>query len=328
MLSQQSSQNAPPEPFAAAHLIRELGRGKHGARPLSLADAEILYGAMQDGRVSDLELGAILIAMRIKGETVDELHGFLQAAHTRIAPISAPAGPYAPVLLPSYNGARHAPNLLPLLACLLARDGVPVLLHGVTQDAGRVTTAEVMQAMGLPLAHQQIHLHASWGRHQPAFIAIDDLAPALARLLQLRRVLGLRNSTHTIVKLLQPFTGPALRITSYTHPEYRELLSAYYASAPAQAIGDALLMRATEGEAVANVRRAQQIDHFANGICSTLVEKQELAGELPELPTREAQATASWIDEVLCEVRPVPPALLEQAEQIRQAARSLRARSD
>ena len=42
MLSQQSSQNAPPEPFAAAHLIRELGRGKHGARPLSLADAEIL----------------------------------------------------------------------------------------------------------------------------------------------------------------------------------------------------------------------------------------------------------------------------------------------
>ncbi|WP_338847123.1 DNA-binding protein YbiB [Massilia sp. W12] len=312
--------------FAAARFIKEIGRGRDGARAMGLEDAQELYGAMLDGRVADLQLGAILLAMRIKGESVEELHGFLRAAHARIPPLSAPAGEFAPVLLPSYNGARHAPNLLPLLACMLAQRGVPVLIHGVLQDAGRVATAEVMRAAGLPLAQQPIHIYASWQRHQPAFMAIDHLSPELAKLLSLRRVLGVRNSTHSVVKLLQPFAEPALRITSYTHPEYLRVLSAYYQSAEAASLGDALLMRATEGEAVANVRRAQQIDAFCAGAQSTLVQREEVAGPPPDLPERGAAETAAWMDEVLCEQRQVPPALLEQVEQICQAARALRAR--
>ncbi|HCE10916.1 MAG TPA: DNA-binding protein YbiB, partial [Oxalobacteraceae bacterium] len=55
------------EPFAAARFIKEIGRGKKGARSLSRDDAFQLYAAMLDGRVSDLELGAIMPAMRIKG---------------------------------------------------------------------------------------------------------------------------------------------------------------------------------------------------------------------------------------------------------------------
>jgi hypothetical protein len=54
---------------------------------------------------------------------------------------------------------------------------------------------------------------------------IELLAPELAHQLALRRILGVRNSTHTIVKILQPFAGPALRLVSYTHPEYLNMLS-------------------------------------------------------------------------------------------------------
>ena len=56
------------QPFPAAPFIREIGRGKKGARDLSRDDARALYAAMLEGRVSDLELGALLIGMRIKGE--------------------------------------------------------------------------------------------------------------------------------------------------------------------------------------------------------------------------------------------------------------------
>src|SRR4051812_7307216 len=115
------------EPFAAAPYIKEIGRGKHGARSMTRDDARLLYAAMLDGRVSDLELGAIVLAMRIKGESVDEIAGFLDAAEACLTPLPATTGPYAPVLIPSYNGARKMANLTPLLAMLLAREGVPVL---------------------------------------------------------------------------------------------------------------------------------------------------------------------------------------------------------
>ena len=104
------------EPFLAARLIKEIGRGKNGARSMSRADAHELYAAMLAGRVSQLELGGILLAMRIKGESVDEIAGFLDAAEAGFAPLAAPAGPYAPVVIPSYNGARKMANLTPLLA--------------------------------------------------------------------------------------------------------------------------------------------------------------------------------------------------------------------
>ena len=68
------------ERFAAAPFIKEIGRGVKGARSMSREDARALYAAMLEGRVSDLELGAILLAMRIKGESVEELAGFMDAA--------------------------------------------------------------------------------------------------------------------------------------------------------------------------------------------------------------------------------------------------------
>ena len=70
------------EKFHAAPFIREIGRGKKGARDLSREDARRLYAAMLDGEVSDLELGALLIGMRIKGESVAEIAGFSVVAIT------------------------------------------------------------------------------------------------------------------------------------------------------------------------------------------------------------------------------------------------------
>lgn len=314
--------------FPAARFIREIGRGKDGARSMSQADACDLYGAMLDGRVSDLEMGAIILALRVKGESVAELAGFLQAAHARLVPIVAPDGEFAPVLIPSYNGARKMANLTPLLAVLLARRGVPVLLHGVSSDPGRVTSAEVIHALGIPEVQQQIHMHANWQHHLPAFMNIAHLAPQMARLLALRRILGVRGSTHTLVKILQPFACPALRLTSYTHPEYRVLLSEYFATPDAIALGDAILMRATEGETVANVRRAQEMAWFCEGQMQGLVEKEELAATDPDLPSAaDADTTARWIDDILCEQRAVPAAIAVQVEHCVQVARALRARA-
>ena len=312
-------------PFPAARFIKEIGRGKHGARSMTRADAEALYGAMLAGRVSDLELGGILLSMRIKGESVQEIAGFLDAAEASFAPLHAPPGAYAPVVIPSYNGARKMANLTALLALLLAREGVPVLVHGVTSDPGRVTTAEVFQALGLAPAASHAALDAQLAQGRPGLIAIDTLAPPLARLLALRRVLGVRNSTHTLVKIMQPFAGPALRLVSYTHPEYLEMLGEYFGTAAPGGRGDAFLMRGTEGETVANANKGQQIDWFHGAQRTILVEKQGLVQELPTLPAeRDAATTAAWIAAVLRGDIPVPASIAEQVAQCLQVSAALR----
>lgn len=312
------------ETFHAAPFIREIGRGKKGARDMSRDDARTVYTAMLEGRLSDLELGAFLIGMRIKGESVAEIAGFLDAAEASFAPLLAPDGEFAPVVIPSYNGSRQMPNLTPLLALLLAREGVPVLIHGVTTDPGRVTTAEILGELGVAPATTAEAAAAAFAARQPAFMPIAALAPKLDRLLQLRRVLGLRNSTHTLVKIMQPFAQPALRLVSYTHPEYLTMLTEYFSTAAPAARGDVFLMRGTEGETVANAKRANAVTWFHANRPTQLIERQEPVDEMPPLPaSSDAAVTAAWIREALDGRQPVPAPIAEQVAQCVQIARQM-----
>jgi anthranilate phosphoribosyltransferase len=312
-------------PFPAARFIKEIGRGKKGARSLSRDDARDLYAAMLDGRVSDLELGGLMLAMRIKGESVAEIAGFLDAAEASFEPAPTPASDYAPIVIPSYNGSRQMPNLTPLLAMLLAARGAPVLIHGVETDPGRVTTAEILRCLDVAPAHGLYQAAALFTAGLPAFMPVTALAPKMARLLSLRRILGVRNSTHTLVKIMQPFDGPALRLVSYTHPEYLAMLSDYFTTEAPVGRGDAFLMRGTEGETVANAKRAQQIEWFHQRQRTTLVQRQEPVDELPPLPAQsDAATTAAWIAAALRGEQPVPAPIAEQVEQCLQVAQSLR----
>jgi anthranilate phosphoribosyltransferase len=315
------------EPLATARFIKEIGRGVKGARSLSRDDAQLLYAAMLDGRVSDLEMGGIMLAMRIKGESVAEIAGFVDAAEASFPPLTAPASEYAPVVIPSYNGARQMPNLLPLMALLLAREGAPVFIHGVTSDPGRVTTAEILHELGYPVSHTAQQVAEQFALRAPVLMPIEDLAPRMARLLAMRRILGVRNSTHTLVKIMQPFATPALRLTSYTHPEYLAMLTTYFTTAAPPERGEVFLMRGTEGETVANAKRAQQISWMHDNECTVLVQKQEPVDEMPPLPAeRDALTTARWIEAALRGEVPIPVSIAEQVEQCLLVAKHLQSK--
>ncbi len=314
-----------PEHFRAAPFIREIGRGKKGARDMSRDDARTIFSAVLDGRVSDLELGGFLIGMRIKGESVAEIAGFLDAAEASFELLPAPSGDYAPVVIPSYNGSRQMPNLTPLLALLLAREGVPVLIHGMSTDPGRVTTAEILAELGMAPVADAAGMTAAFARREPAFMTIAALAPRIDRLLQVRRVLGLRNSAHTLVKIMQPFAQPALRLVSYTHPEYLTMLTGYFSSEAPPGRGDVFLMRGTEGETVAHARRANAVTRFHDRVATQLIERQAPVDEMPPLPAAaDALTTAAWIREALAGRQPVPVPIAEQVAQCLQVARQIR----
>ena len=298
-----------------ANYIKEIGRGKDGARPLQREQAADLLGQILDGAVSDLEIGAFCLAMRIKGETPQEMAGFLDAVHQRLSLIPDSGTPV--VVLPSYNGARKLPLLTPLLAQLLAREGLAVLIHGTPTESTRIFISEVLLA-------QQIQAQAaitSIASGSVAFVPTDVLCPALKRLLDVRRVVGLRNPAHSLVKIMNPCSGKSLVVSSYTHPEYAVSMAQTFELVRA----NALLLRGTEGEVVADARRMPQMEGFINGQRKLLQQAQAgTLSALPDLPkTTDAATTAAYIRSVLDGHKPVPEPIAAQVEHILQLVKQL-----
>ena len=298
--------------MSIARYIREIGRGREGARSLDLAGAHDLMSQVLDRRVTDLEIGAFVLAMRIKGESVAELVGFLGAAQERCIAIPSDR---PTIVLPSYNGSRRIPNLTALLAMLLAERDVRVLVHGNLRDAKRVTTAEIFRDLGLACAASAREVDDAWSRREPAFIGVDALCPKLAGLIGVRQVVGLRNSGHSVAKLLAGCSvGRTLRVVNYTHPDYGTRLAEFIAETRA----DVLLMRGTEGEPVADARRLQKMDVYIGG---TLRPELSLSGqtgvvsELPVLPrSSDAPTTARWIQAIVSGAVPAPAAVMAQVD--------------
>ncbi|MEJ8855398.1 DNA-binding protein YbiB [Variovorax robiniae] len=295
--------------------IKEIGRGARGAKPLTREQATDLFGQVLDGTVTDLEIGGFCLAMRIKGETPEEMAGFLDATHTRLNRI--PAGDRPLIVLPSYNGARKLPVLTPLLALLLAREGLPVLVHGAATESTRVLASSVLAALGT----QPMTAIAPIANGEVAFAPTELLSPGLKRLLDVRRVVGLRNPGHSVVKLMQPTEGPCVVVGSYTHPAYAESMAATF-----ELMGiTALLSRGLEGEVVSDPRRTAQIDGFLRGTRTELQAQQPgTQGEVEGLPTEiDIETTADYTRRVLAGDAPVPAAIAQQVEYIQQLANRL-----
>jgi anthranilate phosphoribosyltransferase len=293
-------------------IIKEIGRGKEGARDISLEQARVLFGAMLDGQIPPLQLGAVLIAFRVKGESRDELRGFMLALEPRTAAIRPPHARCAPVVIPTYNGARNAPNLVPLLALGLRARGIPVLVHGVTRDPRRVATADVLAALGISACADAAEAERRLSDEGLAFVTVGALCPGLDRLLEIRWQLGVRNTAHTACKMVQPIAGGALQLLSVTHPDYLRGMHEYYTAFPA----NVLLMRGTEGEAVASTRRPQALEWLHGGQCETVVAAVEGAVILPEFPAAiDAATTAAWIRSALASGQ-VPDPITKQIDAI------------
>ena len=322
--------------------LREIGRGKDGARSLDPEQAEDLLRQVYEGRVSEVQLGAFAIAMRIKGESPSELAGFLAATRAHLAPAVVEAvgrSPRPVVWLPSYNGARKLPNLTPLLAGLLAERGCAVLVHGLLDDPGRVTSHAVFEALGWPVLAsttaatqaQARVLDTAWAGGRPVFVSTAALCPPLARLLAVRRETGLRNSGHTLAKLLSSGAASARaqwRVVNHTHPEYAVSLAEFLALSG----DDAMLLRGTEGEPVADARRTPRMDVFVAGqrIDTLCVPAQGgVLASAPVLPggpgASDAASTASYIHACLRDIdrAPVARPLAQQVQAIVGALRHI-----
>ncbi|HAT1569102.1 DNA-binding protein YbiB [Kluyvera cryocrescens] len=289
-------------------IIKEIGRGKNHARDLDRETARGLYARMLEGDVPDLEMGAILLSMRIKGEGEAEMLGFYEAMQQQTIRLTPPVGKPMPIVIPSYNGARKQANLTPLLAMLLHKLGFPVVVHGVSEDPTRVLTETIFALMGIEPTLHAGQAQAKLDGHQPVYIPVGAICPPIEKQLSMRWQLGVRNSAHSLAKLITPFAeDAALRLSSVSHPEYVTKVAKFFSDVG----GRSLLMHGTEGEVYANPQRCPQITLIDGQGTRVVNERQsEQAEEAVVLPSaKDPEVTARWIERCVAGVEPVPHSL-------------------
>lgn len=287
-------------------IIKEVGRGKNHARDLDQETAQALYTHMLNGDVPELEMGGILIALRIKGEGEAEMRGFYDAMQAQTLRLTPPVAKPMPIVIPSYNGARKQPNLTPLLAILLHKLGFPVVVHGVSEDPTRVLTETIFELLGIEPTLHAGQAQAKLDGHEPVYIPVRALCPPLEQQLGMRWRMGVRNSAHTLAKLATPFAeDAALRLSSVSHPEYISRVGTFFAEIG----GRALLMHGTEGEVYANPQRCPQIallDAFGTRV---VLERGEENSDVILPLAKDPLTTARWIEQCLAGKVPVPHAI-------------------
>jgi anthranilate phosphoribosyltransferase len=170
---------------------------------LSMGDARAAMGAVMDGEATPAQLAALLMGLRMRGETVDELAGFASAMRERVVPVTAPEGAIDVVGTGGDNSGTF--NISTAAALVVAAAGVPVAKHGNRAMTSKAGSADVLDALGVRIDHDAGSASAALAEHGFAFLFAPNFHPAMKHAGPTRREIGVR----TAFNLLGPLTNPA-----------------------------------------------------------------------------------------------------------------------
>jgi anthranilate phosphoribosyltransferase len=172
-------------------------------RSLDVDEARLAMGAVMDGDATPAQLAALLVALRMRGETVEELAGFASAMRERVLRVEAPEGTIDVVGTGGDGSGTF--NISTATALLVASTGVPVAKHGNRAITSRSGSADVLDALGVRIDHDADSAGESMRRLGFAFLFAPTFHPAMRHAGPTRREIGVR----TAFNLLGPLTNPA-----------------------------------------------------------------------------------------------------------------------
>jgi len=173
-------------------------------RDLSADEMAEVAGAIMDGLATPAQIGALLVALRMKGETVDEVVGAARAMRARASPFRAPAGVVVDTCGTGGDG-RGTLNVSTIAAFVVAACGVRVAKHGNRALSSKAGSADLLEALGIAVSPGTAALEAALAEEGLAFLFAPDFHPATKHAAGPRREIGVR----TLFNLLGPLTNPA-----------------------------------------------------------------------------------------------------------------------
>ncbi len=294
-------------------LIAALGSGERSGRALSRAEAGEALDHLLDGRCTDAQAGAFLIAHRLRRPEPQELAGMLDSYGRHGPRLAASPRRVLSFGVPFDGRSRSAP-LLPLLALMLVAAGAGVVLHGgdpmpVTYG---LTTAEALAALdldrrGLPwdAVNRRFTAEGLALLHQPAHF------PAAERLVTLREQIGKRPPVATLELLWSCHPGPHLQVSGFVHAPTERLA---YEALAATGQDDLLLIKGMEGGVELPTNRVAIASHrqgAAAGEAERLILRARDHGlGAPEVPLESVALWRGQARDALAGSGPLLPGLI------------------
>jgi anthranilate phosphoribosyltransferase len=191
------------EAATAAEKFRPHFETVAGGASLSEEEAASAFDAIMEGGVPEMLLAGFLVALRARGETVDEIAGAVRAMRGKMRRIKAPAG--AIDVVGTGGDAKGTYNISTAAAFVLAGAGVPVAKHGNRAVSSKSGAADVLERLGLNLAMTPDQAEMCLAEAGIAFLFAPTYHPAMRHAAPVRQGLKLR----TIFNLLGPLSNPA-----------------------------------------------------------------------------------------------------------------------
>ena len=276
-------------PFAP--YVRILGKGKSGARSLTLDEAHSAMGMILRGEADPVQLGAFLMLLRVKEESPEELAGFVQAVREHCnAPEIAIDLDWA-----SYAGKRRQHPWYLLAALALADSGLKIVMHGAAgHTADRVYSEHLLSALGETVT-------SSWGECKDglaarnfAYVPLTQISAPLQSIIDLRNLFGLRSPVHTLARLLNPLAAP-YSVQSIFHPAYGD---SHQRAARLLGQQHAAVFKGEAGEAERKPEATCVVKYVHNGKLSKQEWPRLLEGRQPwQEELNVATLQAAWRDD-------------------------------
>jgi len=201
-------------------IIAKIAKGPKASKDLTWEEAKQAMRALIEGEATPAQVGAFLIAMRFKAESVTELAALTTAARQYVPPLPV-AGNVALVDVPSYAGKQETFHALVAASVVAASAGARVLMHGYDGIPGRPGSAGVLKALGIPIESEPRVVADDLNKKGFAYLDIGLYHPPVYRFLEMRQELGVRNVFHPIARLLNPARAAA-QVIGLSHPPHFE----------------------------------------------------------------------------------------------------------
>lgn len=180
--------------------IRKVIDGQH----LERAEMAEVFGEMMDGRASDVQKSALLVALRMKGETAEEITGAAMAMRERVTPLSVDGDRIVDTCGTGGDG-RGTFNVSTVAAIVAAGAGASVAKHGNRAVSSACGSADVLKELGVYIDLDAARMSEVLRRTGISFLFAPKLHPAMGAVMGVRRELGVR----TMFNVLGPLTNPA-----------------------------------------------------------------------------------------------------------------------
>jgi len=170
---------------------------------LSFAEAREAFGIIMSGEATPGQIGAFLMALRVRGETVDEISGAVATMREKMLTVAAPAD--AIDIVGTGGDNSHSVNISTASAFVIAGAGVPVAKHGNRGLSSQTGAADVLGALGIKIDIPPETISRCISEAGVGFMFAPSHHPAMRHVGPVRAELG----TRTIFNLLGPLSNPA-----------------------------------------------------------------------------------------------------------------------